>query len=599
MSTKGAGKPKAPGKKPKAAFKGRGKGKAKSSKQPGPRAVKVVAVVPPKPRGKSSQKRNQGNPAVNETVKRMVLAMEIKSKHCQAMMDQLLNPATAPLHRVNPGGVQATTIKSALCRLPIRIHMDLVPILNRTAAGGPTLRVGGEVVPVWAYSGADKYMQYVLTDDPVVPLIYPVYNPAASTIYELPVWVSGVQAPDGKIELWKGMGIAQPLAGAPSQRFSFQLAGPGWVSNAGAYGYTHPFGCSDDGKRYFWVDANETLTATVTMRGTFTYPVGCDVNSVIAVGSLLTSSDGPTHAQFVDVVCTNVTGSIPSGTAQAFVLTLSQSGYYSFRIDGNVAIGGADLKGVVTFSPATTSSYEVRTDVVSRHVVHEAFAAIGESGAVSQVRVLGTSVLLSNTTPQLFKGGSAVGYCASGQTDFWFDKASEPAQLETVNDQFYFRDNWAKGIYSYVKPRRFGVVQDVQHQSGRRKCFHGDFGNPDGWNLIMVQPSLSDYSPMNVSLPLIIQLHSAFEFWTDNPVFHVEGPTFDVESYELFIAAALRLSAPFSCNPGHLSMIWNAIRSASRYAGSLLLPYAESAVKFSKALQDERPISSVAGLLGL
>lgn len=596
MSSKGA-KPKPTGKR--ASSKGRGKGKGKPSKQRGPAAVKVVAVVPQKPRGKLSRPKAKGNGAVNETVKRMVMAMEIKTKHCQAMMDQLLNPATAPLHRVNPGGVQASTIKSALCRLPLRIHMDLAPILSRMEAGAPKLQVGGEEVPVWAYSAADRYMQYVLTDDPVVPLIYPVYNSAPSTIYELPDWTAGVQSADGRIELWKGTGIAQPLGSAPSQRFSVQLAGPGWVSSSGAYGYMHPFGCSDDGRRYFWVDANNTLYATVVLRGTFQYPVGCDVTGVLVIGSVLTSSDGPSHAQFVDVCSTVATGSLASGAAQSFVLNITQSGYYSIRMEGNAAIGGADLKATVSFLPAHNSSYEVRTDVVSRHVVHEAFVSIGESGAISQVRVLGTSVLISNTTPQLFKGGSAVGYCASGQTDFWFDKASAPAQLEGVNDQFYFRDQWAKGVYSYVKPRKFGVVQDVLHQNGRRKCFFGDFGNPDGWNLIMIQPSMPENSGTSVSLPLTIQLHSAFEFWTDNPVFHVEGPTFDVESYELFIAAALRLGAPFSCNPGHLAMIWNAIKSASRYAGSLLLPYAESAVKFSKALQDDRPISSVAGLLGL
>jgi len=565
---------------------------------------KEVVVSSPQPsssqgKKKKNKKKTNGqvqvrqtpapNPALSAAVKSLIASATLKSKEAQLAMDQLVNPSTSPLMRVSPGGNQANTLKSALCRLPNRIHFDLAPLFTKGVSDGPTLGEGDQAVPVWSYSGNDKYYQFVLTDDPIVPLIMPVVATAISKVYTLAKWVGGNQGDSGALEVLKSTGVAAGVL-----PFSFPVGGSYLTNPGGDYGDMHPIGCSESGVYYFWVDANSQNPAVVQLSGSFQYISGSTVTDVRLSAALLTTSSGLGYPVWTQLVTSPPQNPAGTGVNLLETLNLFQSGYYSFAVTGNASFATNNVGTLITYLPASFV-YIYATNVVTRHVVQTPLMKLGDSGAITQVRTLGTSCLWSNVTPNLYKGGNAVGYCASSSTDLWWLRAGDPSSVDTVTDDLYWRGAWTKGVYSYVRPRQYGKIVDCCHQAGRRASFNGDFADPWGWSLVLLQPSLG----VSVTLPMSLQLHQACEFWSDNPIFQLDSPLMSVEAYELFVSAALRLGTPFSCNPSHLALIMEAIRGAARTAGHILLPVMESGVRFSKALQSETPFSSSLAVLGL
>lgn len=534
--------------------------------------------------------------ATAKSVTALVASATRKSKLAQLAMDQLVNPITAPLTRLQPGGGQATTVKSALCRLPIRVHLDMAKILtSATGVNSPFQGVGDEAVEVWSVtSSTDKYFQIVLTDDPVVPLIYPVFTEktAQEKKYSLYEWIAGTQDLDGVITVMRNNGVP-----TPNVPFEIPLGGNSWVRDDGDYGRDHPFGCNQDGTYYFWIDANTTNYATVTLSGRFLFGQGISVTEVRVVASILSGSTDSGAGRFV-VVEEGPSQTPASGATYVGAMQIPYSGYYSFKLVGLASFPAASPPNnsqMVTFDPSPTTSYEYSVSVISRHHLNYNLFNVGLGGSISDVRVLGSAALCSNITPQIYKGGSVVAFSASALSQFWFSRITSITQIEEMDEAFYKREMWEKGVYGYIKPRKYGQILGVKHQRGRLSSFNGDFADPWGWSCIMLQPSLST----NATLPLQIQQYTALEFWTENPMFMLLPSEMSVDAYNLFLEAAVRLGAPFSCNPNHFQLIWEAIRTAARTAGATLMPMFEGGVKFTRALQSDAPFSSALATLGV
>lgn len=525
----------------------------------------------------------------------LVRATKVKTRHAQIAVDQLVNPATSPLLRIQAGGGSSTLIRSALARLPTRLHLDLATVLSAASIPGgvPYFGLGDEAYPVWsATSSNDKYYQFVLTDDPVVPLIYPVLSSQTDKIYNLTAWIAGTQDKDGTITVLRNGGVAN--ADSP---FSIPLGGNTWTNKDGGYGDTHPIGCNSDGVYYTWLDANSEYPTNVYLVGQFAFPAGVTVKQVRVSASVLTGSTDTGAGRFVQVTASAVSTPASLATYSANV-TLAYSGYYAFTITGLVDWPTSGERQTVVFNPIVTgltaTRFEYQVGMVSRHITNSHLTEVAEGGAVAAARVLGSSGLFTNVAPNLYKGGSSLCYSAAVNSDFWFTKVTDILGIEQVDEQFYQRAAWEKGVYAYVRPRAYGKIVELKHERGSRSTFNGDFADPWGWTAVMLQPSLGSAT----SAPMMVQLFTALEFWTENPMFHLEAPEMSVEAYNIFVDTCTKLGKPFSCNPNHFQLIFEAIKAAARTAGHVLMPAFETGVRFTKALQSETPFSSALAELG-
>lgn len=565
-----------------------GKSAAQKKKKPQRRTARTPSNPPP---AKVAHK------AQLDQLTSLVRATKIKSQHAQIAVDQLVNPATSPLLRIQAGGGSSTLIRSALARLPTRLHLDLATVLSAaTIPGGvPYFGLGDEAYPVWsATTTSDKYYQFVLTDDPVVPLIYPVLSNSSDKTYNLQKWISGTQDLDGTITVLRNNGVANS-----NSAFTLPLGGEFWVNKNGDYGEQHPIGCNSDGIYYTWLDANAVSPVAVYAVGSFLFPAGATVKDVRLVASVLTGSTDTGAGRFEQVAASPVVNPA-SGAVMSVNVSLLYSGYYSFRLVGLVdwPTSGLDPPPVVVFTPVVVGSgatrFQYNVGMISRHVVNTHLTDVAKGGSIAAARVLGAAGLFTNVAPHLYKGGSSLCYSAAVSSDFWFTRITDIAGIEQVDEQFYMRQPWEKGVYAYVRPRSYGKIVELKHERGALSSFNGDFGDPWGWSAVMLQPSLGTAT----SAPMMIQIFTALEHWTENPMFHLEPPIMSVEAYNLFVDTVTKLGKPFSCNPNHFQLIFEAIKAAARTAGHVLMPAFETGVRFTRALQSDTPFSSALAELG-
>lgn len=566
-------------------------------------SVKVVEKKPPAPRGKKGP-HPQNLPrlhqkAVKSGVKEAATAFMTKERaevaYAAAALEQLVDPQTAPLLRTCTGGTGAIGIKTALAKFSTRFELDMQPILSQGTIPQTLPQI--DLKQFWALS--DGYFQMVMTDDPLVPLIYPARHiPPVSGVSSYVtdgMYASRYLGDEPIITLSSGNVTGTTIG------ISFPFLAPGLKIDAGAdcYGAIHPMGCSpntDGGGAmgYFWVDANDGYPAKVTFSGTLRTAVA----GVTSPGYFLTARR----------LCKTPTGtsweqplqSSPSTTINAAVslaITLKSSGYYAFSLAG--AMQFTATANVLTLATGYELQYDVATLVVSRHVVNTQILDTGK--LVQKVRVNGSSLLCSNTTPNLYKGGVAYGYSATQDSDLWYSNILNVAELNTANTDVIDSEPWTNGIYGYVRPLRYGQMVPVMAEGERGGfCINGDFADPWGWSVISIKPSVTiDVS----SMPLQLTQFMAVEYITKLQAVQILPPRMSVEAYNLLTQAMVDLKAPFSCNPSHISQLWAQVRAAVGEAIHWAIPVVGTGLKAlsvtSALLATGNPLSVGLAMAGL
>lgn len=568
---------------------------AKGQKQKGksgrrsnvPRAPKN-GTSPQRPAPKNRPKKTQNQMQVLKsgmmsTLNAMVLSDQVKLSHVKAATNQLVGPATIPdPFRWTTGGVQTNLQKTHVASLPMRHAFNLSSLLGANPSGAPAVERGGSVGPVWAFQ--QTCAQFILTDDPMVPLIAPVKAPGSVITYLLNSWRCADQDATGLIRLYHSE-IAGSLISS-----NVCIGGDGFSNPGGVLGDLHPFGCSSDGFYYFWVDANTIAYAQITVNFTAFYSSATPGSVVLQMQQMQLLGGKPRWVTTsTSTAATPVNGTM--FTTSAFV---SSSGYFRMLLTINSTPAGSDA--YVTIQPGSVS-YAFQTSVASRHWTVDALLATGSS--FKQGRVLGTSLLLTNTTPLMFEGGRSVGFSASNAEEYWFDLTGEPDRFNNFSDQFVKIESWKKGIYGYVKPREIGKFTPLVRDCGSLTSMNGDFANPSGFSIFNVYPSDSP----TADITLMAQLHMNLELRTENPVYNLKAAQMTAAAFDLFVQAVQRSPAPFSCNIGHIAMIIAAIKSALQFAGSVLAPgvdlIAKKGPKLVEALNSDTPISGLFGMVGL
>jgi len=292
---------------------------------------------------------------------------------------------------------------------------------------------------------------------------------------------------------------------------------------------------------------------------------------------------------------TGVTINTPFSTT----VEVQSSGYYEINLLVNATWGGTTDS--LWFTPGATS-FTTHLNVLTRHYTQPSLMALSNASVVSAVRILGCAALLRNTTPVSAKGGRALGYCASQTEEVWYTLTPDPDALTNVNSEFTADEEWAKGIYGYVRPRQLGqVVRTYTQMSFLKGTLNGDFADPFGFSIFSLAPVMPGVATGGYN-PAVEILNSVnVEFWTDNPTYRVGPPQMSVESYNSFVSGAISLPPPFSCNPGHFSLFLNSIRSVARSIADTLEPgldwLIDKAVNVAKpalrALRSDRPFSGL------
>lgn len=574
------------------------KGKKNKTRTPSnhSQSAVVVRVVEPTSSALTTPRSSRHSPSPqlpqdHKALMALVQATRVKQNAALRGLAQLMGPHEVQPYRLYAPGMGSTMMKTYVQRLPNKFTLSIDPILDEPPQGWPYMRQGSSRQAVWALE--EGYMQFVLTDDPIVSLIHPVITEMPEGfVYNLDGWMAPSSGDDGTITLQ-----ASHVESSEIHYFDVPICGDGLRCTGGPYGDLHPMGVTSEGDYYFWIDANANNSgeyrAIINIDFSITCPQPSTIRQCYVTGDQLTHNAGrPVFTEY----CSSPIQTVASGLTVMYQLHVSDSGYYRFHIKGNIYAGGAPQE-VRWFLTPGTLAYNFKTAICSKHEVNAAVQALGKS--LSAARMNGVSLLLTNTTPELLKGGTGIGYCASAESELWNDLTPQPDKLNTLNAELTYDEAWSKGFYAYVRPREFGRYIETYHSRGTRGTCNGDFADPWGLSVISLKPSRSLTQSGAQGPTLLAQLFTTVEFFSTNPIFDLRAPTMSGEAFELFVSSACKGGPPFSANEGHLSLIRNAIKSSARFIGDVLEPGIKWTVSLVKALSSDRPISSAFSLLDL
>lgn len=439
---------------------------------------------------------------------------------------------------------------------------------------------------------ANGYVQFVVTDDPMVPIIHPAFSVLGQCSYESEVLADKMRG--------KSIVLAETVesvAGAATTQAFLTLLGMSTLAfKAGSdtYGPHHPVGRSVNGDWYFWIDASAAAPAVVTCSTTITSDAAGQIFSLfLRVGRLSKTRQGA-----------RVTSGFQDGTSDvvnAFGLssmtcTFNQSGYYSFALGGTFQTNGPNH---VLLASDTKLTYDCSCDVLSKHVYNKQLLDVGKLAA--KIRVNGSSALMTNTTPKLYQGGMALGYCAPVDSGFWHE-TTRNAQAETQNNvETYGQEPWVNGFYAYVKPTQYGQMVDVLTETqGGGYTLNGDFADPWGFSVCSISPVTAG---INVIAQLNLTQFQSMEYNSFSQVVSLVEPRMTPLIYDQVVQAIREMPPPFSCNESHITRLWKTVVAAARNVSEYAIPFVRTVGKHaafaSALLASGSPISTGLAMAGL
>lgn len=195
-------------------------------------------------------------------------------------------------------------------------------------------------------------------------------------------------------------------------------------TNVGNSAYLHPHGdilyCGDHGgKKGVWMNAGEVFTINVSA-----VPTGGELTIYILRGKTWVNTE-----------------SVALTTTLSYTMALN--GYYSFSLNDTTAAGGTGTVNYVNISNAT--SFPTVLGFLPLPGV------VNKAGVLSASRTIGASLLVSNVSQQLKRGG----VCNMSQVSPGADLANILAYAPTYSNQdpsSSYTGTWDFGVYGYITP---------------------------------------------------------------------------------------------------------------------------------------------------
>lgn len=483
-----------------------------------------------------------------------------------AMLHQTMEPLTAPLIRISPPG-DLSSEGTAVSKPTNTFTLDwtALPVVPTTTI----FQLGPQIMRNGAFSqilGKNSQQPFVLLMDPIVGYITRTIAPASAwalvapgtfnIFYNMSMSFSGVAAAG-----FTGVDtVAEPNSTINLPITTMTFASGPWRP----YG-DYTVAGNVDGRRVFWADGSDSLNAagvTVAFGQSwgFTFKINNLGAAPIAINTWNIQLN--LHTSENDRIQVNnwLGAAVPAfGSVTVNCDSLNYSGYFSIDLSFNDAL---------LQTPIQLSQLQLKMNTVYAysHVVYT--SQQDKALMIDNLRVNGSSMLLSNTTTDISKGGTVYAVQSPGERP-WNTWLTSEAVIAGANTQSRTVQPWNKGLYCYVKPQG---AQPLRLETAYPKTYSNDTVLPAfpnfrpfadrGYVVALISPPVQlTTTPQYPTAQVTATFCRAIEFSTTDQFFNVK--TSEVaSSYFNSYADLIRTAPQFFENPIHLATIGRLLTGA-------------------------------------
>jgi len=463
----------------------------------------------------------------------------------KAILHQVMEPATAYSVRLSVPGFVAS-LGTALAKTISTETIDWTKAPAVQPDWNPMLPRDGGAIELLGDVG---HQPVVLLRDPVVSHIVRTFRPVGTAVayYDIETAFLTKQSqafspnPQGyHFQLEQGTEQELPLSVAYHRS--------GWVP------YGEKVVCGQCRERVIWIDASPAKPAVIH--------VSLVSENAILIGNHISLDvrryNNENTYTSTSSVPFSVSVPVSGGNSTFANLNVLFSGYYSIRLDGASILNRSEIEIV-------NCSVSISTEYAYKHVTSRGM--LDKTETVNEVRVNGSSMLITNTAPTLVRGGTVYGLQISGMEP-WYEFFTEITKISDANVECKYTGDWAYGMYTFVKPQgdsplslepafsRFG-------DSGKFLPMFRPF-RPTGAVVALVVPPTNANETFD-SAQFTMQVVRSFEFTTTDQFFDIKAASVSSESFDMFVRELGKVPNFFE-NKYHWSDITRLIEKAARFA---------------------------------
>lgn len=477
--------------------------------------------------------------------------LRIKERQVAGMLHQATDPMSAPLLRLKSPGAQ-TPVGTAVGK--VFYNTDI----NWTVLDSPNIEphrrqpgtLGNIAVPL-----LDDITHYpfILTHHPIISAIYRVDSKVTGTVPQDDFTYIVGKDFVGLISLEAG---AEEHIGLTSQ---IRLSGTPLLGD-----FVPGMVVASTPVTYF--DGYENLSL-VGSRLTVTVRAQTNIGASTMYLRLMIHDEVSS-----DVAAAQVVPAVTTGNTVDVDVTIPYSGYFSLVVQnaGN-AEEGVSIDKIL---------YKGRMKYYMRHLTLHTQQELNHT--INTARVNGSSMLLTNTAPEMMKQGIVHAAQFPASTPWLANLTLESFAM--LNPTISTRKSWVDGLYTFCKPQggadTRGVNDFVPTLAGvsapatdltatfidtKSNAVYNfnpfDFGGYVGALVVpTVSPGLSQIAPTSACN---LTICNAIEFTTRQQLFNVGQASIMTQQFDNYVDA-LSAIPQFYENPFHMSDIWKGIRAAAQ-----------------------------------
>lgn len=575
------------------------KGKGKRNRQKKKKTSMAVVVsqrpqVPPPPKkgkGKKGKTTNRGRHLLSGHPAAEIM----KNDNARAVMEQIILPHEASLVRLR-GSDSGCMLDTSLGKSFKVLTVDMTAVRSTNQLTWPVLSNGGYVWDLFeGYDCVSFYDAYILACIPYAAplggviyaganLINPEYSPQSQYLSFAPIGIANI--PIGRL-LLEYVELVPLTVGAP-------------------YGPYHPFVSTSAG-RCIWIDAGAnpaeaTVTVNLTTDAVTTIPnnfISLDLYP-IALGKDSLMNTAPKYSNFFPAV-----GPLATSTN---LINVYESGYYYISIRGTIATSAVNVGAQVNPSLEITT----RTSVVSKFVLNEDIHVNAWTRTLTNlalprdVQVLGSSALVTNVSPLIFRDGTVYGASWDYASPYWSYTNRLTESMSGMNTRSTFVGDWPTGCYGFVKPAkmvfRTSVERSVNGVMYNTGYVADPIGDEDtrllGFNHFRIA---SDVAVGNPGQKVRFAFCVGYEFTSASQLFYTRPAKIPPSVVDDALFAINSLETNFSPNDTHVNGFMNAIKKAANWvvdAAGKASPYVQLAGRIMELFAPTQVLGKVVSGVG-
>jgi hypothetical protein len=306
---------------------------------------------------------------------------------------------------------------------------------------------------------------------------------------------------------------------------------------------------SGDGIRDFtsWVYVPAGVTLTISAGA-----IGASSNGQVRIGvqtMKLYNGTSTVTSQILQVAA-------PSGTVTPVVSTTTEALFYRFT-------------GITAFSTSISPDTIATISIGTERAFWPLLPLPSQSTlqpVMNSMRVNTASLLMTNTSAKMWRGGSVIGAVMDWSETNIFNPSTAVTFMGGENSTlFWSGDDAAKGCYTFLRPTRESLRYSDYTVSG--PTYYNDMADYQTVNLISFNVDMTDGKKFNLKLQHDMHL----EFVTTSQVFNLGVTQIPINEFEGMLAAAESI-LPFTENPVHIGDLLKMARRVIAHISPYLKP---------------------------